>query len=95
MPETPARCHRIAQARLLAGDFDEAARVAQQNLQNKAVPDASDWVLLGDIRHKQGLIPEAQAAYARAIDAVTSRTQRRTAAVEPTTGIDAPTRLPQ
>lgn len=95
VPETPARCHRIAQARLLAGDFDEAARVAQQNLQNKAVPDASDWVLLGDIRHKQGLIPEAQAAYARAIDAVTSRTQRRTAAVEPTTGIDAPTRLPQ
>lgn len=95
VPETPTRCHRIAEARLLAGDFEEAARVAQLNLQNKAVPDASDWVLLGDIRHKQGLIAEAQAAYARAIDAVTSRNQRRTAAVAPPADVGAQTPLPQ
>jgi cytochrome c-type biogenesis protein CcmH/NrfG len=80
---------------MLAGDLEEAARIAHQNLQNKAMPDASDWVLLGDIRHKQGLIAEAQAAYARAIDAVTSRTQRRTAAVDPPAGITPQSPLPQ
>lgn len=95
VPETPTRCHRIAEARMLAGDFEEAARIAQQNLKNKTMPDASDWVLLGDIRHKQGLIAEAQAAYARAIDAVTSRTQRRTAAVDSPAGINPQSPLPQ
>lgn len=40
-------------------------------------------MLLGDICHKQGLRAQAHEAYARAVDAVTTRLQRRTAAIKP------------
>ena len=74
---------RIAEAHLLAGDFDKAAALAIRNLDSKSKPDANDWILLGDIRHKQGQTDDAQAAYAKAILAVTARLRASTAAIEP------------
>jgi tetratricopeptide (TPR) repeat protein len=82
VPEVPERYFHLAQARLLAGDFDQAVRLAQLNLNEKPFPDAPDWLLMGDIRHKQGLRTEAQQAYAHAVEAVATRQQRRTAAIK-------------
>ncbi len=82
VPETPMRYSRIAEAYLLAEDFTEAARLAQKNINGKSKPEAADWILLGDVHHKQGQTDEAQAAYARAIKAVTARLQGNTAAIE-------------
>lgn len=81
VPETPERCYHLAQAYLLAGDLTQAARLANLNLKNRTPPESADWVLLGDICHKQGLRAQAQEAYARAVDAVATRQQRRTAAI--------------
>ena len=83
VPETPERCYHLAQAYLLAGDLEQASRLANLNLKNRTPPESSDWVLLGDICHKQGLRAQAHEAYARAVDAVTTRLQRRTAAIKP------------
>ena len=80
VPATPARCYRLAQAQLLARNFDEAARLAQMNLEGKTSPEAGDWILLGDIRNHQGLTEDAQVAYSNAVQAVTSRLRMRTAA---------------
>ncbi len=74
---TPTRYVRIADAHLLAEDFEEAVRLAELNLNSKETPLPADWVLMGDIRHKQGQTEQAQAAYSNAIRVVTDRIQNR------------------
>ena len=67
---------RLADARLLAGHFQEAERLARLNIAQSTKPQPSDWILLGDTQSKQGRIDEANDAYAKALAVVSQNISR-------------------
>jgi len=68
---------RIGTARLLAGHFEEAERLAKLNISQNTKPSASDWILLGDAISRQGRDPEANDAYSKALAVVSQNLNQR------------------
>lgn len=87
VPASPENYARLGEARLLAGQFAEAERLARLNLDRTAAPSASDWMLLGDAQSLQGREAEANEAYARALSVITNRISNEAAPPRPVAGV--------
>jgi tetratricopeptide (TPR) repeat protein len=87
VPVTPARMMRIAQARLLAGDYEGAEALARANIKQKRHPESADWVLLGDVHQRQGRVDEAQVCYSHAVQSLTARLRHRVPSANPSSTV--------
>lgn len=76
---TPSTFSRLAEARLLAGQYDKAEQLARQNIVQSAEPQPADWILLGDAQTKLGRADEAQDAYAKALSVVSRKISKKNA----------------
>lgn len=79
VPEDRWHLARLAEARMMAGQFQEAERLARRNLSQTYAPKSDDWILLGDAQNKLGKTAEANEAYGRALTAVAHRLARESA----------------
>lgn len=77
VPLERAHYARLGTARLLAGQFQEAERLARLNIEQSTKPDANDWILLGDSISRQGRDFEANDAYSKALAIVGQRLNKR------------------
>ncbi len=83
VPEKRDTYARLGEARMLAGQLQEAERLARLNLLHNAAPKAPDYILLGDVHSRQGHDIEANDAYAKALAIATNRLANEAAANQP------------
>lgn len=84
-----ASAARLAEARLLAGHFSLAERLARQNLAEVSEPESADWILLGDTLSRQERQAEANDCYSKAL-AITGGLLIRKARPAPVASTRAP-----
>jgi len=68
---------RLAAARLLAGQAEQAENLARQNILQSTAPKPSDWILLGDAQSRQGRNLEANDSYSKALSVVSRKISSR------------------